>query len=396
MRILLAAPHPFYQERGTPIAIDLLLRALSERGDTVDLLTYHEGEDRDYPGVTLHRISPPRWIHGVGPGPSLKKLVCDVFFLARMITLVRRRRYDVIHAVEEGAFMAMLLKPWWGTPFVYDMDSSMATQVLDRYWLLRPLGPLLRSLEYLPLRSAAAVVPVCEALATDVRQRRPDNVVVLKDVSLLDETNPASDEPALRRELGITGTVSMYIGNLESYQGIDLMLESFAQLRGRDKSPALVIIGGKDDDIARYTNKAKRLGVGQYVHFLGAKPVRDLAMYMAQADVLISPRTRGVNTPMKIYSYLHSGIPVLATDLPTHNQVLGPDIARLAPPTPSAFADAWMDLLHNPGVAAAMGQRAQAFIEREHSYRAFRETVNGLYDWLDQTLITRCSPTAGV
>jgi len=33
MRVLVLAPHPYYQERGTPIAVDLLVRALSQHGD---------------------------------------------------------------------------------------------------------------------------------------------------------------------------------------------------------------------------------------------------------------------------------------------------------------------------------------------------------------------------
>ena len=59
-----------------------------------------------------------------------------------------------------------------------------------------------------------------------------------------------------------------------------------------------------------------------------------LASLLAQADVLVSPRTRGNNTPMKIYSYLDAGRAVLATDLPTHTQVLTPECARLAPADP--------------------------------------------------------------
>ena len=47
MKILLLAPHPYYQERGTPIAVDLLVRVLSERGDQIDLLTYQNLGDRD-------------------------------------------------------------------------------------------------------------------------------------------------------------------------------------------------------------------------------------------------------------------------------------------------------------------------------------------------------------
>ena len=58
MKVLILAPHPFYQERGTPIAVDLLIRALSERGDDVDLLTFHEGVDHSYPGFHIFRIKP--------------------------------------------------------------------------------------------------------------------------------------------------------------------------------------------------------------------------------------------------------------------------------------------------------------------------------------------------
>ncbi|MDD4350325.1 MAG: hypothetical protein PHF70_14545, partial [Opitutales bacterium] len=56
MRILLMAPHPFFQERGTPIACRLLCEALCESGHEVDLLTYHEGEDVVIPGLRIRRI----------------------------------------------------------------------------------------------------------------------------------------------------------------------------------------------------------------------------------------------------------------------------------------------------------------------------------------------------
>ena len=59
---------------------------------------------------------------------------------------------------------------------------------------------------------------------------------------------------------------------------------------------------------------------------------------MAQADVLVSPRTKGANTPMKVYSYLDSGVAVLATRLPTHTQVMNDETALLAEPTPEDFS----------------------------------------------------------
>ena len=54
----------------------------------------------------------------------------------------------------------------------------------------------------------------------------------------------------------------------------------------------------------------------------------------------------GTNTPLKIYSYLRSGKPIVATNLLTHTQVLTPDIAKLVEPKPGPFAAAGTDPAH--------------------------------------------------
>ena len=130
MHILVLAPHPFYQERGTPIAVDLLLRVLSGRGDTVDVVTFHEGTDKTYRGVTIHRIPDLAWVRNIPPGFSWKKAVCDIFFMLKAFRLASRNKYDLIHAVEEAAFMAMLIRAFYRIPYVFDMDSSLPMQLV--------------------------------------------------------------------------------------------------------------------------------------------------------------------------------------------------------------------------------------------------------------------------
>jgi len=130
MNILILAPHPFYQERGTPIAVDLLIRTLCERGDTIDLLTFHEGVDRNYDRLQIFRIKPFPAVRNLRPGFSAKKLYCDIFMFFRFVSLMWVRKYDVVHAVEESALMALLVCPLRSTPFIYDVDSSMATQLV--------------------------------------------------------------------------------------------------------------------------------------------------------------------------------------------------------------------------------------------------------------------------
>jgi glycosyltransferase involved in cell wall biosynthesis len=386
MKILLLAPQPYYQERGTLIAVDLLVRALSERGDQVDILTFHLGEDRGAPGARIHRIRPWPRPAAVRPGLSLAKLWCDLFMFGKAFRLARTGNYDLVHAVEEAGFMALAIGALFGVPYVLDMDSSMASQIVERYRWTRPLHGTLRWLETLPMRRAAAVVPMCEDLAVEARRHCRGEVHVLRDVSLLRDGEGAGEHEDLRADLGLEGPVVMYIGNLERYQGIDLLLESFQRVAAANPLAALVIIGGAPPDIAHYRAQVLALGLSGRVHLVGPRPVTRLGHCMSQADVLVSPRIQGTNTPMKIYSYLDSGRAVVATDLPTHTQVMSANEAVLVPPEPEAMAGAILELLDDPAWRERLAANAQALVQRRHSLEAFHRSVNEIFDAVEKRI----------
>src|SRR4029450_4785693 len=77
-RVLLVAPQPFYQDRGTPIAVRQVLEALSQLGYKVDLLTYPVGADIQAPGLRLMRVANQFGIKNVPVGLSLQKLLLDI------------------------------------------------------------------------------------------------------------------------------------------------------------------------------------------------------------------------------------------------------------------------------------------------------------------------------
>jgi glycosyltransferase involved in cell wall biosynthesis len=385
MNILLLAPHPFYQERGSPIAVQKLLAVLSERGDRIDVVTYHEGTDFEYEHVTLHRIPNLPFIRHIRPGFSWKKVLCDGFMCFKVGQLLLKRRYELVHAVEESVFIALLLKLFLGIPYVYDMDSSLAQQMMDKYSFLRKISVVLNFFERLAVNHAKAIVPVCKALAVILEQYNPSRVIVLPDISLLQEVD-APFPNQLKAELGIDGLVLMYVGNLEGYQGIDLLLESFALL-APEKKAQLVIIGGTAEDIEKYRQQAIRLAIGHKTHFIGPKPVKYLSRYLAQADILLSPRITGQNTPMKVYSYLDSGKAILATDLPTHTQVLDHHVAMLAAPQPTLFAQGLCHLIENEQLRLRLGEAAQKLVQEKFAYAVFYEKVNTLFDWLSHELV---------
>jgi glycosyltransferase involved in cell wall biosynthesis len=379
MKVLFLAPQPFFVERGTPISVDLLLKVLSKRGEHIDLITYHLGNDVEHENINLNRIMNLPFIRSVPPGLSMQKIICDFFLFIKAVSFVLRDRYDVIHAVEESVFIALLIKKIWGTQYIYDMDSRLPRQLLDRYPVLKPFTSFLYFLERVAVRNAATIVPVCDSLADEIEEFNNGKVIVLYDISLVENGVGVMDEN-LKEQMDNAGTLVMYVGNLESYQGIDLLLESFPIVNKKSKSIRLAIIGGKDDDILKYKQKSETLGINSHVQFLGPRPVKNLAGYLSEADILVSPRINWDNTPMKIYSFMGSGKPIVATRLITHTQVLDDSTAILVEPNPESFAEGMLLLAEDEDLMQRLGERGKILVEEKYNFENFQTKVNYIYD----------------
>ncbi len=378
LHILVLAPQPFFQPRGTPIAVRNVVEQLAADGHRIDLLVYQEGEDVAIPNCTVHRVPKLPGIRGIRPGFSLKKVVADVALGLKALGLMRRKRPDVVHAVEESAFIAMLGRRMYGIPFIYDMDSSLPQQLVDQLPLLARLLPVLVRCEHAVVRASMGTVVVCRALEDIARSHSPTHPVArVEDSSLLEDDLSIVLEPlpdAARR-----GPVAMYVGNLERYQGIDLLLEGFGRALREEPNAQLVLVGGTAEAIAGYRDRAEQLNIAANVHFLGPRPVSLLGNYLRQADVLVSPRIRGLNTPMKLYSYLDSGQPVLATRLPTHTQVIDDSVAVLVDPVPEALGAGLVALFRDPIARAELGSRGRRLARREFATQAVGQRLRNFY-----------------
>lgn len=388
MKIQVLAPHSFFVDRGTPIDVDILLRALSQRGETVEACVYHDGEDRDYRGLTINRIKAPSWLGSIGPGFSPKKLYADFLLAILAWKTFRRFRPDVIHAGEEAVFIAMVFKWIYGTPYVYDMDSSIAQQMVEKKPWLSPISGLLDAAEGMAVRGALACAPVCHALADLARDQGAARLVTLHDISQLE--NP--DRPAtgfLREKLSIPQgrPILMYVGNFEEYQGVDLLLRGFADALKKGADIELAIAGGTDEAIEDYKKRAEALDLTGRAHFLGRWPAAELDELLAESDILTAPRTRGINTPQKIFPYMHSGRAVLLTDLPTHSQIVDSSVCMLAEPTPEAFGDALVALSKDGKLRERLGRAGRAFVESNHTFASHRRRVDELYDLVERGTI---------
>jgi glycosyltransferase involved in cell wall biosynthesis len=383
VKILVLAPHPFFQARGTPLAVRTVLEFLSARGHQVDVLTLHEGEDVAIPNTRIFRIPRVPGINSIRPGFSLKKLVCDAVMFVSCMRMIRQTRYDLIHAVEESAFIAAAARAVSGVPYIYDMDSSLAEQMVEAYPVLQAALPLLRYCESVAVRQSLGVLTVCAALEDVAHGHDPAKPVGrVEDSTLLPppQSNGANGNGPIPDTVLRDGPIAMYVGNLERYQGIDLLLEGFRHTLIKVPHASLVIVGGREEDIRRYRGIAAGLGILARVHFLGPRPVSLLPDLLRQADVLVSPRLKGLNTPMKIYSYLDSGTAVLATRLRTHTQVLDDRTAYLVDPEPGPLGAGLAELLSDESLRRRLAARAKAYAQEEFTPEAARRKLGMFYD----------------
>jgi len=377
LRILVLAPQPFFISRGTPIAVRAVVEALSKLGHHVDLLTLSQGEDVEIRNVTVHRVRRPPFVRHVPVGLSRQKVASDMLMLPTARRMLSRQRYDVIHGVEDGAIMAWLLSRWTGVPFVYDMDSHMSAQLREKSARLGPVASIVGYFERRAMKDATGILAVCPALVeiASVHQAS-ERVALLPDMPLFDgEAAVPSDEL-----LALGGIRIVYVGNLEHYQGIDLLLAGFRDVATTHPEARLVIVGGSEAHIARYSDQVRDLVDAGQVHFLGPRPLDQLGSILAGGDILVSPRLHGVNTPMKIYSYLESGRPVVATRLLTHTQVMDDSVAQLVEPSPGDLARGLEELLRDPERRRELGSRGREHVRREFGPARFETRLRDFYE----------------
>jgi glycosyltransferase involved in cell wall biosynthesis len=378
------APEPFFEPRGTPFSEFHRIRALADLGHHIDLVTYPFGEDVSMGSLRIFRSARPPFVRSVKVGPSFAKVPLDVLLALSACRRGLGGRYDVVHSHEEGGLIGVTLAGLLRIPHVYDMHSSLPQQLTN--FAFSRSGILHRAflgIEKLMIRRSRVVIVICPALEERVREVEPGARVVLI------ENAPGSAEPDatpqqaadVRGRYGLATDTPMvvYTGTLEAYQGLDLLLAAMRRVIAKRADA-----GGKPEQVERVRSEARAAGVGEVTLLAGERPAREIPAYLAAASVLVSPRSRGTNTPLKIYQYLRSGRPIVATRLSTHTQVLDDDTSILTDTTPEAFAEGILEALENSVRAGTVGRRARELADTKYSYDAYLERTRQAYRTLTE------------
>lgn len=386
MRILLISPQPFFEVRGTPLNIRNLVTALGNNGHEVDLLCYPFGQEQEIRGVRILRSPKVPGIRSVKVGASSAKFPLDGLMALQAIWRIFRHRYDVIHAVEESVFFASLPARLTKTPLIYDMDSLISDQLAySGFMTWKPLLNLVIAMERRALRRSARVLTVCQSLSDSARTLLPEAPICqIEDAPLEASFQPDPESAAdLRRRwnLGDRPCI-MYTGNFETYQGLELLVDAMVHVKEAHPSAIAVLVGGKKRHRDALASRIQKNGLSEHILCPGPLPLEQMPACMTLATVLAAPRTLGSNTALKVYGYMQTGKPIVATRLETHTQVLDDSCAWLTDVTPESYAAGMIEALHSPEEAAKRGQLSKKKVDEQYSLDRFNRQVLELYQSL--------------
>jgi glycosyltransferase involved in cell wall biosynthesis len=273
-----------------------------------------------------------------------------------------------------GVLLSALLR----LPHLYDMHSSLPQQLTNFAFTGSPLiRRIFLAIERLMIRRSRVVIVICPSLEETVRAIEPKAQVVLIENAPGSAEEQATPEgaAAVRASLRLQPDTPLvlYTGTFEAYQGLDLLFAAMAAVRAKRPDARLLLAGGKPEQVEKARADARSAGIDDVTIFAGERPAGEIPAYLLASDILVSPRSRGTNTPLKIYQYLRSGKPIVATRLLTHTQVLSDDTAILTDASPREFAAGILQAIENPGQSTELGRRARTLAETKYSYEAYLE-----------------------
>lgn len=299
----------------------------------------------------------------------------------RIDEVVRQHRPDILHAHSPvlDALPALRVGRRRGIPVVYEVRACWEDAAVDHGSTTE--GSLryraTRALETHALRRADAVTVICDGLRREFESRgiAPDKITVIPNAVEVDTfTFGAMPDPRLREQLGLGDAIVLgFVGSFYAYEGLDLLLHAFAQLKPRRPNLRVLLVGGGPQE-ETLKALAAELGVQQEVIFTGRVPHAQVQRYYEQIDLLAYPRhsmrLTELVTPLKPLEAMAQGRIFVASDVGGHKELVrdGDTGFLFAAGRVDALADAIESALDRRGEWDEMRRRARRFVETQRTW----------------------------
>jgi glycosyltransferase involved in cell wall biosynthesis len=373
-----------------------LARGLRARGHEITVVQPRPGQSahgtREYDGFTVHeyavQTSSIPFARNYAKNERLYPRLGD-----HLAAMAARARADVIHAqhvltvpaaIRAGratgrAVVATIRDYWpvcyWGT-LIYDETAPGLCPACTPSGMVRCLRPrtgaawplALGAIPYMrrnlrlkreTLADADAIIAVSRQIAADLRARASE----LRDAPIEQIPNPF-DVAALRSEAAgrsrpLAGPYALAVGKLETNKGADLLprIAHDAQL-----DRPLVVVG---DGRLRSSMEAEARALGVDLRVTGWVPREEALGWLAGASLLVFPSRGPESLSRVLVEAAALGVPIAAMLTGGTADIVEHGVTGLLSPDAAGLARDAARLARDPGLAAFLGDAAQAHAERE-------------------------------
>jgi glycosyltransferase involved in cell wall biosynthesis len=335
-----------------------LIDALVDRGGAerfaVGLLTHLPPDRFELYVCSTRRLEAP--VQEILTAAGVKQLNLDrrrkydIHQFGNLISLIRRERFDILHAHMFGSNLwGTLIGTAYQVPVIiaHEQTWSYEGQPLRRWADGFVIGRLATRFVAVSSKDAERMVAL--------EHVPPKKVVMIPNAYV---PRPGSVENDLRSELGLDPATPLLatVAVFRPQKGLSVLLDAFAEIV-RAVPDAHLVLAGDGELRPELQAQTARLGLTERVHFLGFRD--DIDAILRSADVaLLSSDYEG--TPLVIYESIANGTPVVSTDVGGLRDIVEDGRSgRLVPRrNPTALAEATIELLRSPALRERLAREA--------------------------------------
>ncbi len=267
-------------------------------------------------------------------------------------------------------------------PFVLEVNAPLVLEA-SQFRQLNQLA-LAKSVEKILFTSADHVITVSDKLKEYVLEIAPntDVTTIPNGVSLDNYKN--NENPTHTSEQNGQFIIG-FVGSIKPWHGVDLLIDSFAEILKIDKSFKLSLVGGGQKEyIEQLKNQCKKYDICEDVDFVGAVEHHTIPYHIAKLDIVTAPYPQLDNfyfSPLKIFEYLAAGKPIVASsigqipDLLTHEEN-----ALLVPAgNVSELSAAIIRLKNDANLRTKISEQALRDATSKHSWNSRLDDVESIF-----------------
>ncbi|MCP3931680.1 MAG: glycosyltransferase family 4 protein [Bacteroidetes bacterium] len=380
-KVLLISPQPFFQWRGSPIRVGFNVQALANSGYQVDLLTLPIGEKREMEGVEVIRVANPFRLKNIAIGPSLHKIVFDLLLFCKGLRLIFTNKYIIVHGIEETGIIAVVLAKLNGAKAIFEKHSDPYSY--KKGFLKNCILACYAFVERITTHLSDGVICTGEGLVSQVKEMGHTTPVfhIFDIPSSLVEANE-KEAAKIRKKLQKEEeeVLVCFVGSFAVYQGVELMFAAIPNVVKACPNAKFVIIGGNSEEISERENEFQAAGIPHAIHFLGKIAPDSLPNYLAAADILLSPRSSGVNTPLKLLDYFKAGRAIVATDISSNRLILNESNSVLTASDPNSFAEGIISLIESEDKRNKLGANGHSLYMKTFNFTEYIKQLQSCYN----------------